>query len=229
MRFLLVLFVIAGLIYGWFKIKENRKGRQDHQWVSELVPLIGKFTSGSPDKKSAVTQTDEAAFYQLLYFFHNAEEHGVDMNFTSTAPDEEATPWVDMSAKLDAACKDLNVPTLSSVVKESLKANYAEAKRLHLLDDLDNALSLEHGEPAFIKLPGWEKEKAVMAHVISPLYGPEAAHNLANMQILPASVRDVMDVKPTPAMMDRARRLQSANIITRDTFEKISSLIQSQK
>ncbi len=229
MRFLIVLIVIAGLIIGWFKIKENRKGRQDRQWVSQLAPLVGKFTGGSPDKKTTGAQPDEAAFFQLLFFFHKAEESGVDMNFTSTPPDEESTPWVDMSAKLDAACKELNVPPLNATVKESLKANYAEAKKLHILDDLDNLLALERGEPATVKLPGWEKDKAVVAHIISPLYAPEAAQNLGNLQIIPASVRDAMDEKLTPSIIERARRFQSANIITRETFDKIYLMLQPAK
>lgn len=229
MRFFLVLLVITGLIIGWFKIKENRKGRQDRQWVSQLVPLIGNFTGGSPDKKTTGAQPDEAAFYQLLYFFYDSEQKGVDMNFTSSPPDEASTPWVDLSAKLDAACKELNVPPLNSVVKESLKANYAEAKRLHILDDLDNTLSLERGEPATVKLPGWEKDKAVLGHIISPLYAPEAAQSLANLKLMPASVRDAMDEKLTPSMLDRARRFQSTNIITRETFDKIYLMLQPPK
>lgn len=229
MRFFLVLLVIAGLIIGWFKIKENRKGRQDRQWVSQLVPLIGKFTGGGPDKKTTGLLPDEAAFFQLLYVFHKAQENGVDMNFTSQPPDEDSTPWVDISSKLDAACKELNVPPLHIVVKESLKASFAEAKRLHILDDLDNLLSLERGEPATVMLPGWEKDKAVVGHIISPLYAPEAAQSLANFQLLPASVRDAMDEKLNPSMLDRARRFQSANIITRDTFDKIYLMLQPPK
>ncbi|MEI6537458.1 MAG: hypothetical protein WCN98_19090, partial [Verrucomicrobiaceae bacterium] len=144
MRFLIILFVIAGLIVGWFKLKENRKGREDRHWVVQLTPLVARFTGGGQEKKASGPLPDEVAFFKLLYFFHKAESAGVDMNFTSPPPEDDAPPGMDISAKLDAACKELNVPPLNSAVKESLKANFAEAKKLHVFNDLENTINLEH-------------------------------------------------------------------------------------
>jgi hypothetical protein len=202
MRFLVTLLLFAGIISGFYLFENWRRERTDRYWAGECrkwVEPLARRQAGS-----ASLQPDEAAFFRMLYLLQKARAAGVDL-----------------SKMVSDACDALDLQDGAGLVKESIEASYEMAKRLQLFDDIGNMISLERGEPAFIRAVGWQDEKIAVAQVVPPLLAPEAARHLANLQLMPACVRDAQGETVTAFGVDRARALERAHVIGRESLERV--------
>lgn len=205
MRFLVTLLVVAGLVSGWFLLQNHRRERQERSWAvrlkERLDPLVatgGRGEAGLPD---------EAAFFRMIYFLRNAEAGGADR-------DKMISDAVDL----------LGLPgNAASLVRESVDAAYATSGGLQLFEDIGNDIRLEKGEPAVIRAPGWQDEMVCAGQILPPLLAPEAAGHLANLRLMPVAVRDAQGDAPTAYTLERARLMEQARIITRESLDRIQT------
>lgn len=211
MRLVITLFVIVGLIVGWFKFQDWRKDRTERYWSGEcmkwLEPVVRAQGAGSKLKP------DEAAYFKLLHFMHKTTAAGIDMTKTMT----------------DAITELGITDEPADLIRESIKAAYEEAKKLMILDDISNQVEMEKGNAPLIKLPGWEDDKAAFAQIVPASLAPEAARQVPNLEMVPASVRDARGDQVTPSMLTRALTLERCNIISRQSRERVQAALQQAK
>lgn len=207
MKFLSVVLLIACVIYGYFNIPPYLQKRHDHYWAAPLAAHLEKQTKGVL-RTGKPNEPDEANFFWILFYLNKAEVAGEDLsNLVGNASTE---------AELG--------DSLTSLIKDTLLANYAAAKKMRLFEDTTNVVKLEQGEPALVKLAGWEEMKVAVGQVISPSLAPEAANSLPNLLIMPTLVRDAQNDLVTAALLERANTFESAGVIKRESVERIKAL-----
>jgi hypothetical protein len=193
--------VIAGAVAGWLLIKQNRLEHEQRFWMGELRQHMKNF-QGPTASRSLLP--DEVSFHHLLSFLHKAEASGVDMD-----------------KMISDACQDMGLDdSTTSLIRDGLNNDIKMAKKLQLFDDQVNLINLEHGEPAIVGAPGFRGEKTAVAQIISPVYAPEASQSLANLILVPASVRDAWgDI--TDGIETFAHELATGHIMTKESLDRV--------
>lgn len=204
MRFLTVLIIIAGLVCGWIILREKRDKVNLSGWAKQLATYLEPQAKGTP-KPGSTWEADEATFFKTLYFLQLVEKEKLDVDAT-----------------VGQALEHLNITgDKASIVKDSVVDNYAAAKRLKVFDDTANLIRLEQGEPAFIKLEGWDGEPIALRQFVPPSEAPEVANVLPNFMLLPGAVRDFESNLPASASPERVRSLERAGYITKGTVDRL--------
>jgi hypothetical protein len=144
------------------------------------------------------------AFHHLISFLHKAEASGTNMEKMVTD-----------------ACTDMGLDdSTSSLIRDALTNDLKMAKKLQLFDDQINLINLEHGEPAIVGASGFKGERTAVAQIIAPMYAPEAAQSLANLILVPASVRDSWG-EITDGTETFAHELSSGHIMTKESLDRV--------
>ncbi|MCE9520350.1 MAG: hypothetical protein K8R87_12460 [Verrucomicrobia bacterium] len=205
MRIILTLLIIAGLIAGYFKFETWRQERTEKYWAGECRKWMEPLTRER--EKPVPLVPDEAAFFKLIYFLQKAKIAGVDL-----------------PKMIAAACVQLELPEeAGQVISKNVEESYEKAQKLQLLDDMVNMINLERGEAALIKSPGWLDEKVAVGQVVPVALAPEAACHLANLQLMPAVVRDAQGNTVTESIVARATALESMHVITRESLDRVKA------
>ncbi len=203
MRIISILLIIAGLVSGWFmlqkKVVENRAGA----WAAQLAPhLKDQDTSVDKDVSSKNAATN---FYWILYYFDKLVTEGLE-------PDTVLTD----------ACNQIKMPVeKAALVRKNLLANYETAKKYRIYEDITNVVKMEQGDPPTMKMSGWEDELAVIGHIVPPHLSPEGEGSLANFILMPAIVRDAQTGQTPSNILEHARAMERARIITKISLEEI--------
>lgn len=203
MRIILTLLIIAGLITGYFKFETWRKERTEKYWAGECLKKIEPLVR--PQGKTLLP--DEAAYFKLIHFVQKSKAAGLDV-----------------PKMITGACGLLGLQEeAGKAIENSIMDGHAMAQKLQLLDDVVNMINLENGESVEVKIAGWQGEKAAVGQVVPAALAPEAASHLANLQLMPATVRDAQGNTVTASVVNHATTLQSMGVITRESFERVKA------
>lgn len=209
-RFLAILLFIGGLIYGWFFLKKKQAENSAKAVAAQLAPHLSDQPV-SPDAAETVKKS-EANLYWILFYF-----------------DKLATEGRDPATVLSDACEQISMPEQkSSVVRSVLMANYETAKKYRIFEDITNVVKLEQGIPPLMKMTGWEDEPVSVGYIIPPEIAPEAAGATANFVLMPGIVSDAQGPKLTSQMMEQARTMEKAKIITKASLDALMSEFKQQ-
>lgn len=205
MRFILTLIIIAGLIAGYFRFETWRKERTENYWASECRKWMEPLTRKR--EKPVPLVPDEAAYFKLLYFLQKARVAGVDL-----------------SKMITGACVQLEFQDeAGEIIRKSVEDGFDKAQKLQLLDDMVNMINLERGEAALIKFAGWVDEKIAVGQIVPTFFAPEAACHLANLQLMPACVRDAQGTTVTESIVTRAVALERMRVMTSESLARVKA------
>ncbi|MEY4483493.1 MAG: hypothetical protein RL693_945 [Verrucomicrobiota bacterium] len=206
MRFLVILLIIGGLIYGWFALQKNRVENRAKAWAAQLVPHLSDQPISADAQETA--RKAGANLYWILFYFDKLVMEGM----------EPGTVLID-------ACNQLNMPDeKAAILRVNLLANYETAKKYQIFDDITNVVKLEQGTPPLMKMSGWEDEPVALGYIVPPSIAPEAAGALANLTLMPAFVNDVQNDRITTTVLEQARTMEKAKIILKSSFDEIVAL-----
>lgn len=172
------LIIIGGLSGGYMlyqdyaaKEKERRNPAADEIRRVIAETLKPQNLSNTEDPWYA----SEAALFRILAYLNTAEQEKYSVGETINAAVSES------GAR----------PGVGKIIGSMLEENYALAKRLGIFNELGNVMKMRDGLNPTAKAKGWEDERIVAGHLLSPTIAPEAARSLANLVLMPASVRDM--------------------------------------
>ena len=117
----------------------------------------------------------EAALFRILAYLHTAEQEKYSVGET-----------------IDAAISGSGArPGEAKIISNMLEESYALARKFGIFNELSNIMKMRDGINPTAKAKGWEDERIVAGHLLTPTIAPEAARSLANLVLMPASVRDM--------------------------------------
>lgn len=206
MRIIAILLIIGGLVSGWFLLQKKRVENRASAWAAQLAPhLKDQDMAAGKGEESKKVATN---FYWILYYF-----------------DKLVTEGMDPGTVLTDACNQINMSTeKAALVQKNLLANYETAKKYRIYEDVTNVVKLEQGEPPLMKMSGWEDEPAVIGYIVPPHLSPEAVGSLANLTLMPSIVSDAQSGQVPPNLLEQARAMERAQIITKVSLEEIAAL-----
>ena len=117
----------------------------------------------------------EAALFRILAYLHTAEQEKYSVGET-----------------IDAAISGSGArPGEAKIISNMLEESYALARKFGIFNELSNIMKMRDGINPTAKAKGWEDERIVAGRLLTPTIAPEAARSLANLVLMPASVRDM--------------------------------------
>jgi hypothetical protein len=171
-RALPFILIALGLL-GAYKIisqKLAERKERSNPFMADIRDLLEEH------RKAEVSATDaapwyssEATFFEVMSLMHRATK----MKYSPTDTLSQA-----MSGFPRAAL-------------DQTVSNYEILTKLGVFSDPANLIRMERGEAPYAKALGWEEEKIVLGHRISPFFAPEAASHLLNLVVMPESIRDL--------------------------------------
>lgn len=205
-RFVAILLFIGGLIYGWSFLQKKQAGNRAKAVAAQLAPHLSDQPASADAAETA--RKAEANIYWILYYF-----------------DKLVTEGMDPASVLRDACEQIAMPeSKSSILRSNLMANYETAKKYRIFDDITNVVKLEQGIPPLMKMSGWEDEPVAIEYIISPSIAPEAAGATANFVVMPGIVSDALRPRITVNIVEQARAMEKARIITKASLEELMAL-----
>jgi hypothetical protein len=108
-----------------------------------------------------------------------------------------------------------------------LEENYAIAKKLGIFEELSNIMKMRDGMNPTAKSKGWEDERVVVGHLLTPIIAPEAARSLANLVIMPAAVRDMQSDELAGFSLEQSKKWLAEHIIVPDSHHLVEERLNS--
>lgn len=209
MRTLAIIVVAFGIYAGWELFQKDRQQKVAAAWASECAKIIESQARGTPNSVSPGL-ADEGAFFKTMHFLHKADVAGYSVGEVA-----------------GAACDQLGIGgEVKSLIVSSLSTNYATAKQLRLFEEPFNAVRLEQGLSGMVALAGWEDEPVGVGHLVPPYLAPDLANSLANLILMPVSVRDSQTGSLSLMAMEQARKLERADLLPKPTLD---AMVKGQK
>jgi hypothetical protein len=209
--FLIIILGCAGA-YFIFKEKVEEKKLRDNPWMQKLRPLIADHVTAKVSADSeAPWYAMEGSFMTILCYMNRA----VKANYTL-----EDTLRGALSGMKAGQVKMLN---------DALVRNYETANKLGIFEDPNNLVRMERGQPPVATAEGWEDEKVLAGHLLSPIIAPEACSSLVNMVLMPEPVRDMQTHEPRGFTLDTIKKWREEAIITPESAKDMYELIESKK
>lgn len=206
---LLGFLIIAGGIAGLFFVYQDYAAKEKanrNTWEKTMALGLRLHTAASVRAAGEDgTVAGEGSFLRILYQAHRAEQDGYSVLDTVK------------KAAVAAGATSAEAAYIANSVVENLRV----AREMGALSDPSNVLNMERGEPPVAKAKGWEDEKLVMGHRISPLLVPEAAYAIPNLVLVPESVRDMQDDTVTPATVDLVRKWLVEKMVGPDSAQLV--------
>jgi hypothetical protein len=147
---------------------------------------------------------EEGTFYKLLSLMYEANRDKYD-------PEET----------LATACNGTVNPALAKLIVESMIGNFTLAKQMGVFEETTNILQLENGSAPVAAAIGWEDEKLLVGHRVSPVLAPEAASSLVNLVLMPETYRDLQEAAAHGFDIDKVKKWRLANVITPESADAI--------
>jgi len=170
-----------------------------------MSPLIRMHTA--KELQAGGEKSSEASYLTILYYAWAAGENGYN--------DVETC----RRAAASAGAESKEAARIASVVHENLLF----AKSMNVFSDASNVLGLERGEHPVAHASGWEDERLVVGHILSPLLAPEAAFAIPNLKLMPESVRDMSSDRVSAEIVEIARKWTKDRIIFPETYNAIAA------
>jgi hypothetical protein len=208
------LIIILGCIgvYFIFKEKVEEKKMRDNPWMHKLRPMIAEHVATKISADSAAPwYAMEGSFMTILCYMHRAVKSNYSMDDT-------------LRGAL-SGMKSGQVKMLS----DALLKNYETANQLGVFDDPNNLVRMERGQAPVAKAPGWEDEKLVAGHLLSPIIAPEACNSLVNMVLMPELVRDMQTHEPRGFTLETVKKWREEGIITPESAKDMYELIEAKR
>lgn len=205
MRFLITVLFIAMLISGWFFFRDKRAVSRTQAWAAQIAPKLQNHVNGRPAPTNPM-QPDEANFFWLLYYVNKLEREKLDPGTIITEALNQLGLTEDRAA----------------FVKDSLLANYDTAKKLRILEEPTNLIRLEQGDPAQIRMKGWDGEPVGVGQIVPASVAPGLANCLPNLVLLPTVVRDARIGQLDADALEHAKALARFGFLDRITLEHLT-------
>ncbi len=188
---LATLLSVGGLVGVYFIYQDfwRHEYQLRNPWVQRLTPLIRPHTARHVDTAQA-DGASEAGFLMMIFMAWRAAEDGYNMSETVE------------NAATAAGAKESEARRIANVIAENVKL----ARSMDVFSNPSDVMSMERGEPPLVRAKGWEDERLVMGHVLSPALAPEAAFAIPNLRLMPESVRDMQTDHVTGHVRDLARK-----------------------
>ncbi len=211
------VLVIAGGLVGAFFVYEDYAAKQKEKH-NHFAEDIGKIIRDQRAENQMESQTgrwfaDDGAFYRILGLIHDGERH-------KYSPGETVKNGVSLSGLR---------PGEGKMVIDMLVENHRIARQMGVFDDMSNQLRLERGEAPICQAKGWEDEPLAVGRVLSPLVAPEASLSLANLVLMPKTMRDLQSNDLSGFTPDMAKKWLSERIITPESHQAIMDILASKK
>jgi hypothetical protein len=206
-RFLAFLIILGGVVGGLMLYKDYAKQTKESR--NTAAEEIGRIVQDMRSREAPGTVDDlvlanEDVVFRMLYQLHQAKKnhYSVEDTLKSTISGRNGRPVV-----------------------EQMVENFRVAESLGVFKDLTNLLKLEQGQPPIATAPGWEDEPLAVGYLLSPTFAPEAATSLANLQVMPAVVRDMQSTELGSFSSENSKRWLAEKIITPESYRMISNYI----
>jgi hypothetical protein len=200
----LLMITAVFAIYKIFTDYKASQHQENNEWVGKMRLLVKDHLSGD-NSIGDVSGIGEGTFLRLLHMSLSAERDGYKIEDTV----KEAARSAGISS------------THAAYVSQAILDSIAQGRRMQAFNEPQNLLAMERGEPPAAHAAGWEDEKLVVGNIIPPSLAPEAANALANMQLIPESVREIQGDYITAPQLDVARQWLQQKIITPESMNAI--------
>ncbi len=185
---IIMLGALAGIFFTAQEYWQKRHGGKN-PFVDTLTPLIRLHVAkkvGSEEGSSA----SEASFMTILYYAHRAAAEGHDLISTVKSAASAAGAGKSEAARMAT----------------SINENVTLAKKMGVFGQANNEVAMERGDSPVATAKGWEDERMVIGHTLSPVLAPEAAYAIPNLIIMPECIRDMQTERVTTATTELARK-----------------------
>lgn len=215
-RIIEVLVLLGGLVGAYFIYLDyaaKHKEKNNH-WADDVGRLIREQRSGSTmDAPDGRWFADDGTFYRILGLIHDGERHKYSAGDT---------------VKNGVSGSGLR-PGEAKMAADMLLENHRIAKQMGVFDDLTNMLRLERGESPICQAKGWEDEPLAVGRMLSPLVAPEASLSLANLVLMPKTMRDLQSNDLQGFTPELAKKWLAERIITPESHQAIMEILSSKK
>lgn len=209
-RFFTTLVIFGGIVSVFFVARDYFAAQKirTNPWVQDMRDVISQTLKPSvePDAEDPWF-ADEGRFFSLLAMMHEVERGKYDLESTVGSAVNVAKPGV------------------ARMIADSLKESYQTAKTLGVFKEPGNLLAMERGDAPVATAAGWEEEKLTVGHRVSPLLAPEAARSLANLVLMPESVRDMQQVGSTTFTLETIKLWRKEELISPESAEAIAEIV----
>jgi len=205
--FLIIIGGMSGayMLYMDYTSKEKEKRNPSADEIRRVIT--------STLKPQDLTDTEdpwyssEAAVFRILGFLHQAEEQRYSVGET-----------IKVAVSGSGAR-----PGEAKIIADMLEENYSLAKKLGVFNELANVMKMREGLAPTAKAKGWEDERLVVGHLLTPVIAPEAARSLANLVIMPASVRDMQTDDLGGFTLEQSKKWLAERIIVPDSHRTVEA------
>lgn len=207
------LILIGGLSGGYMLYKDYAAKEKEKR--NPAAEEIRRIVSDTLKPQNLVDKEDpwyssESALFRILSYLYKAEQEHYSIGDTIKSA---------LSGSGARAGE-------SKIIATMLEDNYALAKKLGIFNELGNVMKMREGMAPVAKAKGWEDEHIVAGHLLTPMIAPEAARSLANLVIMPASVRDMQTDDLNGFTIEQSRKWLSERIIEPESHRIIEDRIK---
>jgi len=206
-KFFTFVVLIAGLVATFFVLKDHfaEQRVKTNPWMGQMRNLL-EDQAKSRDLLNVENPwyAEEGTFYKLLSLMYEANRDKYD-------PEET----------LATACNGTVNPALAKLIVESMIGNFTLAKQMGVFEETTNILQLENGSAPVAAAIGWEDEKLLVGHRVSPVLAPEAASSLVNLVLMPETYRDLQQAAAPGFDIEKVKKWRLANVITPESADAI--------
>lgn len=211
--FLIILGGIVGVYFAYLDFASKQKDRHNH-WVEDIRALMRDFSAeGAAAVKDEGVLVNETSFFRILGLMHEAEQHKYSAAET-----------------VKAASSGYGVRSgEAKMAADMLIENYHIATHLGIFNDLASTMRLVSGEAPMAQASGWEDEPLAVGCIVSPLIAPEACRSLANLVLMPTTLRDLQTDDLGSFTPDMAKKWLVEHIITPESHHAIMDILATRK
>lgn len=209
-----LLIIIGGLSGGYILYKDYSAKEKDRRNPS--ADEIRRIIADTLKPQDLASKEDpwyasEAAVFRILAYLHTAEQEHYSVG-------ETIKTAVSGSGARAGQGK---------IITDMLEENYAIAKKLGIFEELSNIMKMRDGMNPTAKSKGWEDERVVVGHLLTPIIAPEAARSLANLVIMPAAVRDMQSDELAGFSLEQSKKWLAEHIIVPDSHHLVEERLNS--
>jgi hypothetical protein len=188
----------AVLALGWWLVRETPEYA-----IAELANPTELRTLGERGANSRLNQ--------IVFWLYEAEEDGRNLtNVLATAL------WTVYRNE-----------TQRDLVQSGLLRNFTIARQLGLLTNAhQNVEQLQRGRSATITIGPYAGEKTEVDHIVPRSLAPELDNELANLELMPASLNRKKSDRVTSRQVTHAEKLFAAGLLMPETLERVRTQAQ---
>lgn len=201
------LIIVGGLVGGYMLYLDYSAKEKDRRNPS--ADEIRRIIAGTLKPQNLSQQEDpwyanESSVFRIMAYLYQAEQEHYSVGETLK------TATGGSGAR----------PGQAKIIADTLEENYAIGKKLGIFE-LSNVLKMRDGMNPTAKAKGWEDERIVVGHLLTPIIAPEASRSLANLIIMPAAVRDMQSDDLAGFTLEQSKKWLADQIIVPDSHRLV--------